>query len=284
MLLTTVRGPRSFEDLCTVDGILHDTFHQACIARGLLDDDKEWIRCFTDAALFSSGRALRNLFVIALLHGSVTDPPALWVRFHDHICDDLPYYLRSIAGILPNLMNPHFDYGLYLIQQELIPYDKDLSDFSLPHSVHEWNRTCENTLLAMELNYNRDDESGAHNTKYEMLYADQHSTFDKIIQAIESDSLNSQFFLQDSAGTDKMFLYEMICHHFRARGEVVICVASSGIAALLLPGGTTAHSRFKIPLVCHESSTCNVSPNDQTGKLLQQARLIIWDEVPMQGK
>ena len=124
------------------------------------------------------------------------------------------YYLCSIAGILPNLTNPHFDYGLYLIQQELIPYDKDLSDFSLPHSVHEWNRTCENTLLAMELNYNRDDESCACNAKYKMLYADQCSAFDKIIQAIESGSPNSQFFLQGPAGTGKIFLYEMICHHF----------------------------------------------------------------------
>ena len=136
----------------------------------------------------------------------------------------------------------------------------------------------------MELNNNRDDELRARNAKYEMLHTDQHSAFDKIIQAIESGSPNSQFFLQGPAGTGKTFLYETICHHFCARGEVVICVASSGIAALLLPGGTTAHSRFKILLVCHESSTCNISLNDQTGKLLQQARLIIWDEVLMQGK
>ena len=79
MLLTTVHRPRSFEDLRTIDEILHDTFCQVCITQELLDDDKEWIRCFTDAALFSSGRALRNLFVIALLHGGITNPPTLWV-------------------------------------------------------------------------------------------------------------------------------------------------------------------------------------------------------------
>jgi hypothetical protein len=66
-----------------------------------------------------------------------------------------------------------------------------------------------------------------------------------------------------------------------ANYEKVICVASSGIASLLLSGGTTAHSRFKIPLVCDGSSTCNVTPTDQVG---QQASLIIWDEVPMQGQ
>jgi hypothetical protein len=39
MLLTNVRGPQSFEDLRTVDGTVYDTFRQACVARGLLDDD-----------------------------------------------------------------------------------------------------------------------------------------------------------------------------------------------------------------------------------------------------
>ena len=39
----------------------------------------------------------------------------------------------------------------------------------------------------------------------------------------------------------------------------VICVASSGIAALLLPGGTTSHSRFKIPLQVTDDTTCNMT-------------------------
>ena len=247
MLLTTVRGPQSFEHLRTVDGTLHNTFRQACIARGLLDDDNEWIKCFTDAALFSTGRALRNLFVIALLHGDVSNPLALWDQFRNDICDDLLYRLRSIAGVPSSLENPHFDYGLYLIEQDLILYDKDLSQFCLPSPVHEWNYAHENTLLATELDYNKDDELRAYNTKYKLLYADQRSALDKIIVALESGSPNVHFFLQGPAGTGKTFLYETLCHYFRARGEVVICVASSGIAALLLPGGTTSYSRCQLP-------------------------------------
>lgn len=38
----------------------------------------------------------------------------------------------------------------------------------------------------------------------------------------------------------------------------VLCCASFGIAALLLPGGRTSHSRFKIPLEITESSMCNI--------------------------
>ncbi|KAK2402282.1 ATP-dependent DNA helicase PIF1 [Trifolium repens] len=32
----------------------------------------------------------------------------------------------------------------------------------------------------------------------------------------------------------------------RSKGDIVLTVASSGIASLLLPGGRTAHSKFKI--------------------------------------
>lgn len=52
----------------------------------------------------------------------------------------------------------------------------------------------------------------------------------------------------------------------------------------LLPSCSLVALRLKIPLVCHESSTCNISPNDQMGQLLQKTKLIIWDEVPMHGR
>ena len=61
-----------------------------------------------------------------------------------------------------------------------------------------------------------------------------------------------------------------------------MCVASSCIAALLLPGGRTAHSRFAIPLDINEVSICNIGKNAQLAELIRQTSLIIWDEVPMQ--
>ncbi len=40
----------------------------------------------------------------------------------------------------------------------------------------------------------------------------------------------------------------MLCHHFRARNEIVICVALSSITTLLLFDNQTSHSRFKISM------------------------------------
>ena len=58
-------------------------------------------------------------------------------------------------------------------------------------------------------------------------------------------------------------------------------MASSGIAALLLPGGRTAHSRFKIPLNVTEDSICDIKKGTMLAELLIKTDLIIWDEAPM---
>jgi hypothetical protein len=67
----------------------------------------------------------------------------------------------------------------------------------------------------------------------------------------------------------------------RSKGKIVIVVASSGITALLLPGGRTAHSRFQIPINVIDSSTCGLKQGSQIAELMKKASLIIWDEAPM---
>ncbi len=61
----------------------------------------------------------------------------------------------------------------------------------------------------------------------------------------------------------------------------MLVVASSGIASLLLLGGRTAHSRFKIPIDLHNESTCNITQQMKVAELVRKADLIIWDEAPM---
>ncbi|XP_076883420.1 uncharacterized protein LOC143532186 [Bidens hawaiensis] len=85
-------------------------------------------------------------------------------------------------------------------------------------------------------------------------------------------------------GTGKTFLWTTITSYLRSQGKVVLIVAASGIASLLLPSGRTAHSRFKIPIDLTGDSNCNVSKNTQLSQLLVEAELIIWDEVPMSDR
>jgi hypothetical protein len=284
LLLTAVRGPKSYEDLRTSEGILHPTFQAACIARGLLADDRDWVVCFKEASLWQTGKQLRVLFSTALVFGGVSDPKALWERFCTNICDDLAYRLQQMGEIPSGIDNPHLDYGLFLLQKLLTPHGKCLSDFCMPQPIHDWSRCNRNPLLTAELAYDMRTEEGLRDDIVQKFNEDQAKHFHEIVTAVTQDPRSAHFFLQGPGGTGKTFLYRGLCHHFRSSGRIVLCVASSGIAATLLPGGTTAHSRFRIPLELNENSVCNVGKNTQLAELLRQTSLIIWDEVPMQHK
>jgi ATP-dependent DNA helicase PIF1 len=63
----------------------------------------------------------------------------------------------------------------------------------------------------------------------------------------------------------------------------VLCVTSSGIAALLLPGGQTVHSTFSIPTQDLANDTSyNIDKNSKQAELMRIVHLIIWDEAAMQ--
>ena len=49
ILLMTVKGATSYADLRTYNGIVYETFKEACAARGLLNDDNEWYNTFEEA-------------------------------------------------------------------------------------------------------------------------------------------------------------------------------------------------------------------------------------------
>ena len=86
------------------------------------------------------------------------------------------------------------------------------------------------------------------------LNADQRVAFDALCGVIASGA-GGVFFLEGFGGTGKTFLINLVLAKIRADGGIALSTASSGIAATLLDGGTTAHSRFKIPIDINTDST-----------------------------
>jgi len=109
---------------------------------------------------------------------------------------------------------------------------------------------------------------------------DQAAAFDAILESITNNQ-GHLFFIHTAGGCGKTFLYNTIAVEVRRRGQIVLCVASSGIAALLLDGGRTSYSCFKIPFSIHEDSVARLKCNSYMFPVLQQTKVIIWDEVPM---
>ena len=79
-------------------------------------------------------------------------------------------------------------------------------------------------------------------------------------------------------------MYNTLIAYYKVKNQIVIPVASSGIAALLLDGGMTAHSKFKIPIVVNELSVCNIKLQSPEAQAIRDAKLIIWDEATMANK
>ncbi|KAH1161826.1 hypothetical protein GYH30_000623 [Glycine max] len=67
MMLTVCRGPISFENIRTVDGVEYSTYREACFAMGFSQDDREFIVAIQEAKDWGSAPYLRNLFVLLLL-------------------------------------------------------------------------------------------------------------------------------------------------------------------------------------------------------------------------
>ncbi len=244
MLLTIVRSPTSFTDLRTYNGICYETYHEACIARGLVENDQEWIECFTEAVIFTTGHGLRTLFLTGLRMETMARPLLIWNQFKDHICDDLLRELERRSVPISSLQNAHIDYGLYLLSVGLTDVGKQLTDFGLPLPQYGWSVR----LPYVGQGFDPVHETAVAEHLVSKLNPDQLSCFRTICSAIETGPQTAHFYLQGPGGTGKTFLYKALCHLYRAQGKSVLCVASTGIAALLLPNGCTSHTQFKIPI------------------------------------
>ncbi len=286
LLLTVVKGPKSFEDVRTFQSVTYPTFREACIARGLLENNDEWRQCLLEASAMRTGESLRRLFAVILEHCEPSQPELLWMEFRHHLCDDLRHRLQ-IRGLDDPSQDDIYDFGLHLLNRILLEHHKSLLMYpTMPRPLKEWDALNDNPFLSEQLSYNRHHEENSANELIPQLNTEQRQAFDAITHSLEAQpDGRSLFFVHGPGGTGKTFLYQALCHYVRSKGWIVLCVASSGIASQLLPGGRTAHSTFHIPLddLSHDS-WCKIDKNSQRAEMLRHVRLIIWDEATPQHR
>lgn len=154
----------------------------------------------------------------------------------------------------------------------------------MPLPARNWDEYIGNPFLQEQRQYNIAEEARLSEINKAKLNREQRIAHDAIVDAALGKSGDKVFFLNGAAGTGKTFTWNTIMNTLRGQEKIVLCVASSGIASIMLKGGKTAHSTFKIPLDIHETSTCDISKQSPRADMIRQVSLIIWDEAAMQHK
>ena len=90
----------------------------------------------------------------------------------------------------------------------------------------------------------------------------------------------------NQGGTGKTYLINLLLARIRSYSHIALAVASSGIAAILLKGGQTSHSVFKLPLnlARSEQAVCTIKKGTAAAKLLRCCNIIVWDKCTMSHK
>ncbi|CAN6582717.1 unnamed protein product [Malus baccata var. baccata] len=271
ILLNHVRGPTSFTNLRTVNGVLHPTFKQAAEQRGLLERDDSIRQCLLKASTIQMSSALRRLFVTILVYCAPIDVRGLWDEFYPFMIKD---YV-SMTNITSTLTTNRLLRELNIL---LVQFNKSINEFDLPQMTRG-NELSSGMTRCIE------DEISIGIPQQDLdaierLNDDQRSAFNIIMGAFQQ-SKNATFFVDGPGGTEKTYLYHVLLASLKRLGYIVLETASSGIAATILPGGRTTHSKFKIPLSLDASSMCSIGKQSDLAKLIQKAKTIIWDEATM---
>ena len=114
-----------------------------------------------------------------------------------------------------------------------------------------------------------------------LLITYEHGAIFYNIMRVVATQSGGVYFLYGYGGTRKTFIWKNLSSAIQSNGWIVLTVALSGIASLLLPWGRTTHSKFVIPMPATQNSTCNIHQGSDLAELLNITKLIIWDKAPM---
>ncbi|XP_008180455.1 uncharacterized protein LOC103308586 [Acyrthosiphon pisum] len=270
LLLLHRRGPRTFRDLKTVNGVVHATYAAAAVALGLLKDDEAWRACMTESSALDTATQLRYLYVTILLFCQPTDPVDLYRRFEVNMMKDFNRRFQNVdraraacLKVIRDLLRARGksldDYGLLSPDEDLLEPDQDDPMFGAIDAAVAWQQRLR------ELN----DE--------------QRTVYDRVMAAIDDNrNVQKMFYVDGPGGTGKTTLYGCLISSLRNRQQTVLSVAYTGIAASLMEGGMTVHLTFGLPLgTLTEQSTSSITMQSLRAQRIREASLIVWDEAPM---
>lgn len=148
LLLHTIKGPKSFDDLKKVKGELCSTYREACLKLGLLENDEHWNNALKEAALSSSPKQIRDLFAIILTTCSPSDPKMLWETYKDSMSEDVMRKQQEIHSDCSIDYREIYNETLILLENScLFINNKNLNNLGLHSPERVTNEYIVNIIL-----------------------------------------------------------------------------------------------------------------------------------------
>jgi len=272
--------------------ITHDTFQQACIARGVANDITECLACFEDSVLDGdrSPRELRSLFVTLSVHGF-----PVRVIYDNTILRETMFEGEWVNRHQPDNTANAIQRLLSDLRERVAEHGKTMSDLGMPEPENE-----ETELERSLLRYPIAEQAALyqHLSTTKPLNGDQKIVFEAIKTSIMSQSKTGRgtfITLEGSGGTGKTEVAKHLMAFIRSQpvtgtrfARSVHTVCSTALGAQNYPKGqcSTAHSFFVLPveqdydkeLHDDEPMQCNAMTKPQRFELIQAADVIFWDE------
>jgi hypothetical protein len=269
-LLGVVKGATGWLDLYTVDGFTYPTFHDACGARGMLQDDADVI-CALNLIFATCCHlpTMRREFAMVLLNRTVQNAVGLFEMFASNLCDD-----GDVSPI-------NCTAALHEIEMIMMQHGRSLTDTDFGFTLRDRdileNRAALSLLrrhsFAVDYCVERRDEI------VNQFTSEQQHAMSVITASISNPTGSNVYCVLAAAGCGKSFFVNGLTWHLRAENKIVLNVAASALAATLLLSGATAHSTFKIPIPTTDTSYCGLKTADR--ELIRRCSLICYDEMSM---
>ncbi|XP_019178829.1 PREDICTED: uncharacterized protein LOC109173962 [Ipomoea nil] len=189
-LLNKVQGPTSFADIRTVNGVHYESFRDTCSARGLVDDDKEYVHAIEEAGQWATSANLRRLFVTLLMSNSMSHPEVVWESTWNSLTEDAQFKIREQTGLGDLILSEDQkkNYALSEIQLLLTTMGKSLKDFpSMPFPDLQNLDRATNRLIQEELSYDRDAMKEENDNLVDQLTKEQKAIYDNVLHDAENE-------------------------------------------------------------------------------------------------
>lgn len=255
MLLQEVKGCKSIEEL----RLGHDSFHDAALALGLIDDSLEWMKLLNTARRHITPEQFRMLFNIVLDFCFPSDSEELLTKFFGSLTDDFQnQHLELVRWAVINgkssfLKLIHKTYPIVRETDALIMTDLE--------------QTVSNPSIDISVTQLTDDQKHIH---------------DSFVGDVKHFDLHKASVLLAPAGCGKTFLINSILTTAKRMNRRIVPCASSALAASLLGNCRTAHTTFAIPISVDDTTIIRVPLRKKM--FLKSVDAFIWDEMSMAHK